>query len=58
MPPKGMSQAAVQALVAASVAEALANYDAARRQNPSGSGGNGEMGEMEGTPGHALIRTS
>ena len=50
MPPKGMSPAAVQALVAASVAEALAAYDAARRQNPSGSGGNGGDGGNGGNP--------
>jgi hypothetical protein len=45
-----MSPAAVQALVAASVAEALANYDAARRQNPGGSGGNGDNGGNGGNP--------
>lgn len=49
MPPKGMSQAAVQALVAASVAEALAKVVVEEMVT---------MGEMEGTLEHALIRTS
>ena len=58
MPPKGMSPAAVQALVAASVSEALAAYEANRRQNEGqggrggGNGGNGGGGGNGGNGGN------
>nr|GFC56543.1 hypothetical protein [Tanacetum cinerariifolium] len=47
MPPKGMSAAVIQKLVADKVAEAL-EADRATRNNPNvvgGLGGNGEQGE-------------
>ena len=50
MPPKGMSPAAVEVLVAARVAEALAAYEAARLQNQDQSGGSGGSGGNGGNP--------
>ncbi|GJY09945.1 putative reverse transcriptase domain-containing protein [Tanacetum coccineum] len=49
MPPKGMSAAAIQKLVANKVAEALA-ADRAARNNPNVAGGSGGNGRQGGAP--------